>query len=134
MVKLESQGFEVTETEMYEKFKIKIHPRLTGFANGTLLRDVSTRLIGQHQQDNIKAAIEAAFELKKQGWDVRDKGIRRALQNLYLPGRLNVINYKIKLKLKMMNLRYLEKIKKKIGILSTVPILKIQLRLYLTLL
>lgn len=48
-------------------------------------------MIGQHQADNAALALATIGELRRQGWLISKDAMQRGLQNLVLPGRVEVI-------------------------------------------
>jgi len=55
------------------------------------LRDLQLSLIGRYQVDNASLAIETILQLRKFGFAVSEKNIRKALQTAFFPGRFEII-------------------------------------------
>ena len=47
---------------------------------------------GEHQSRNASAAIMAAMLLEKQGWNIPEEAVRRALQAVHLPARVEIFS------------------------------------------
>eukprot|EP00877_Chromochloris_zofingiensis_P008896 jgi/Chrzof1/425/Cz01g15130.t1 len=54
------------------------------------LQDVQMQLVGQHQHDNVQAAVATITQLQQQGWNIMSDAIQTGLQEAFLPGRFQV--------------------------------------------
>ena len=55
-----------------------------------MLKDVAVGLVGEHQAENVAAAVAAVMQLRQQGWQVHDEAVVQGLQEAWLPGRFQV--------------------------------------------
>lgn len=55
-----------------------------------MLGDVSVGLVGEHQAENVGAAVAAVVQLRQQGWQLPDAAVVQGLQEAWLPGRFQV--------------------------------------------
>ena len=63
-------------------------------AKETRLENASLRLHGEHQAANAALAIAIALELRRRHWRISDNAIRRGLQKVTLPARIEVLTRK----------------------------------------
>lgn len=63
----------------------------------TSYRDLSLKLLGNHQVDNSALALLAVEELRKQGWLIPEKAVRRGLEKVDWPARLQMLQEKPKM-------------------------------------
>lgn len=57
------------------------------------LRDISLKMLGEHQAENAALAIAIIARLRKQGWSISSDAIREALATVVLPGRIELISH-----------------------------------------
>lgn len=55
------------------------------------LDDLKLSLLGQYQAENASLSIKTILELRKFGFKISDKTIRKALSNAFFPGRFEVV-------------------------------------------
>ena len=68
---------------------------LFDYAGTRNLRRIRTNLLGKHQTENASTAIAACDVLAhREGFEIKDEHILRGLQNVYWPGRLEIISRK----------------------------------------
>src|SRR5258708_24487859 len=59
---------------------------------GLELRDLEIGLAGPFQHENAAIAVATLEALRGQGWRVDEVAIRTGLQNIYWPGRFDVVS------------------------------------------
>ena len=66
-------------------------------AENTRYENLRLRLLGAHQIENCGLALLAVEEMKKQGWIIPETAVRRGLERVVWPARLQLIRKKPKL-------------------------------------
>lgn len=56
--------------------------------------DLKTNLLGAYQQVNISTALGVIDCLREKGYDIPVSAVRRAVQNIFWPGRLEIIGHR----------------------------------------
>ncbi len=56
-----------------------------------MFREIKLSLLGRYQAENASLAIKTALELRKFGFKVSDKNIKKALSTAFFPGRFEIL-------------------------------------------
>ncbi len=62
--------------------------------NGHAYHDFKTNLLGSFQLENLALTLTLAHLLKEKGYDLEEEKIRKALLNIYWPGRFQILKEK----------------------------------------
>ncbi|HDL09693.1 MAG TPA: hypothetical protein ENG39_00365, partial [Candidatus Omnitrophica bacterium] len=62
--------------------------------NGHAYHDFKTNLLGSFQLENLALNLSLAHLLKEKGYDLKEEKIRKALLNIYWPGRFQILKEK----------------------------------------
>ena len=62
--------------------------------NGHIYQDFKTNLLGSFQLENLALTSTLVHLLKEKGYDLEEEKIRKALLNIYWPGRLQILKEK----------------------------------------
>lgn len=54
--------------------------------------DASLPLVGRHQIENLKIALAVLFELKRRGFKINLRSVKKGIENARLPGRFDVLS------------------------------------------
>ena len=58
------------------------------------IQDARLKMVGTYQPTNAAVAIEVAYELQRQGWEITDADIVRGLEHTEWPGRFQIVQEK----------------------------------------
>jgi dihydrofolate synthase / folylpolyglutamate synthase len=62
--------------------------------SGMQRSDVELKLLGAHQAENAAVVLAGLDILREHGWAIEEKGIRSALSQTQIPGRIQVVSHK----------------------------------------
>jgi len=78
-----------------ENIKVKIGTATISVnINGHAYHDFKTNLSGSFQLENLALTLTLAHLLKEKGYDLKEEKIRKALLNIYWPGRFQILKEK----------------------------------------
>ena len=87
-ISVEHRSYRETETTMVEELDIRIDKSLVDSTGDLMMHNVQSRLIGQHQHQNIQTALLAALVAKRQEWPLTEQAMQRGIEAAFLPGRM----------------------------------------------
>src|SRR3989337_282039 len=57
-----------------------------------VFKDLKTNLLGKHQLQNAACALAALEVLEEDGYDITESAVRKGLENIFWPGRLEIVS------------------------------------------
>ena len=85
---MEDENFQITVNLQSEE---GIDFNYTNDYYNTVFNNLECKLLGAHQAHNAALAITACLELRDVGYEIDEKAIRKALKEVRIPGRLEII-------------------------------------------
>ena len=82
------RSYREIETTMVEELDIQIDKSLVEGADDLVFHGVQSRLIGQHQHQNIRTALFAALVADLQKWPLTEQAMKRGIEDAFVPGRM----------------------------------------------